>query len=891
MSFTTIASIGSKLEYPLYRLVVGRIMRVSKHFFIMSRDTLMVYVEVVIKSILAGFIYLILKYLQECGYFNSGFNFSSLLVIGSLVLIYIVKKFIKIVKSYRFDVVIVSIGAVFFTVYAVKLNFIRLVFNALYGAATINLRYITIPVLICLLAFVIRILQKKCLEFYMSEGEAKFFSGNNPEKDLLGIEDKAKEISESLKNGGSSDPLIFGIDAPWGMGKTRFIEACFEELGKDNKVIVLKFNALRYRNQGEISEHLINELVATIKEKNYVPELDTTYKRYARILANRKNIWIDFFAALFRIDTKSYSITDTIKSLENCHKQLGKKIIVLIDDFDRLDAGVQRKTLHALSEVFHLPYVTFVICYDTENLKEKIGGQYFEKYVDVKYNLLSINPEKFKKYIKVLMESCDNFVFGDHNVEEIVQKICKDEKGKKLFNTPRKVKRLFNQIKLCSDLNKSLIKTTEDLDMLIDLLWVYINEPHFFNELYSKICGKSFFDKDLYEKLEKSKLEVFNDYKSLGTEGYTTIFQEKFKAHMELIIDGYSVSLELIKNYSDTFKNAQELNELTILMKQMDEKNIIFLYNRAMYDRDIKGEKLLTLINYILFNIQNYSVLEDDNDFGFREKGPYYLAKFIDRLGDNKKIQETIFNQEGVIEKMTDEINILKINDILVFRLTCFWGRGSSLGNLYAAMDDDKKNFENLSVTIFSKVKEYIMQGNIFALIDSLKFSELTGKYSIPELEGEKKNKVLDNEKNKLMQFVIYQLTNAERGGCGCYKLGDENIQEVMSKYIMKKIVEKEYLMRYLYVCIKSARFKFARFDEELDVKEKEKLMEDIAKTFSADSLKKCVEVNWEKIKDEEKTGYFYYNEEKVTYEEAYKEVDSYVSVWAKPEENNTQTK
>ncbi len=48
------------------------------------------------------------------------------------------------------------------------------------------------------------------------------------ENDLLGFNEKAKIFADRVYNNGTHDSYIFGVDAPWGVGKSSFVNFCIE---------------------------------------------------------------------------------------------------------------------------------------------------------------------------------------------------------------------------------------------------------------------------------------------------------------------------------------------------------------------------------------------------------------------------------------------------------------------------------------------------------------------------------------------------------------------------------------------------------------------------------------------------------------------------------------
>ena len=70
-------------------------------------------------------------------------------------------------------------------------------------------------------------------------------------------------------------------------------------------------------------------------------------------------------------------------------RRIGRRVIVVIDDLDRLDPKTVNNVLFATRRTFKLSQATYVLCYDTEVLAgEKEEGsrarEFLEKFVTVK---------------------------------------------------------------------------------------------------------------------------------------------------------------------------------------------------------------------------------------------------------------------------------------------------------------------------------------------------------------------------------------------------------------------------------------------------------------------------------------------------------------------------
>ncbi len=85
--------------------------------------------------------------------------------------------------------------------------------------------------------------------------------------DILGSKNQAKSFASAVLESGSHAGIVFGIDAPWGTGKTSFLNLARHhwESEAPESVIVFRFEPLRYASDPDLAEKLIRDLSAAIQ--------------------------------------------------------------------------------------------------------------------------------------------------------------------------------------------------------------------------------------------------------------------------------------------------------------------------------------------------------------------------------------------------------------------------------------------------------------------------------------------------------------------------------------------------------------------------------------------------------------------------------------------------
>ncbi|MBU3073857.1 KAP family P-loop NTPase fold protein [Clostridium estertheticum] len=331
---------------------------------------------------------------------------------------------------------------------------------------------------------------------FMSDKE-----GENTSDDEFNFSDKAKRFAERVFNQRSQESLVFGIDAPWGTGKSTFLNLCKEYWNEKhkNEMIIYNFDPLRHENKEKLLEIFIDGLIKEIRNHAFAPEIESLVSKYAKLLKNSKPTF-SFLGLRFDLPSGSESMDDVFNRLKSALINIDKKIIVIVDDLDRLNFSSIKEVLFVVKKAFTLPNISYVLCYDTENIMaleqrkidtEKIS-EFLEKFINVKISLYLEN----KLLLEYFTQNKDKSLFKNPLVDP--QLVSKAVEGlKDIFESKdfhhylpfigdaRKLKRLINTI-LLLEVDKTDFENSDfDKQDLIHLLLIYINYPNIFRKIYN----------------------------------------------------------------------------------------------------------------------------------------------------------------------------------------------------------------------------------------------------------------------------------------------------------------------------------------------------------------------------------------------------------------------
>jgi hypothetical protein len=338
--------------------------------------------------------------------------------------------------------------------------------------------------------------RKNIKSFFISDDEVR-----NKNDDEFGFSEKAEIFAERVFDQGSPKSLVFGIDAPWGTGKSSFVNLCIEYWKKKhkNEMIIYIFNPLRYEDQENLLRKFIEGLIKEIKHNVFVPEIESLISKYAKLLKSTKASF-SFFGIKFGPLFGSESMDDIFNRLEIALSNIDKKIVIVVDDLDRLNFSSIKEVLFVIKKAFTLPNISYVLCYDTENIKaleqknldtEKII-EFLEKFINIKTSLYLDNKLLFEYFTENKNNSLKKNLLAD---PELVSKAVEGLRNifesndfhryLPLIGDARKLKRLINTIMLL-EVEKTDFKNSDfDKQDIINLLLIYINYPNIFRKIYN----------------------------------------------------------------------------------------------------------------------------------------------------------------------------------------------------------------------------------------------------------------------------------------------------------------------------------------------------------------------------------------------------------------------
>ena len=377
-------------------------------------------------------------------------------------------------------------------------------------------------------------------------------------EDILGYSKYAELVSDKILNSSFKNAFAIGINGKWGIGKTSFIDLIKRNTSTDKNVIEVNFNAWNSQDSSAIVTDFFNLMVEEITPfHDSLPQTFSKYSSQLLELDNGSNSSIGVFLNLFKKDS---SLVNLQNEIDNSLKEIGKKIIVFIDDVDRLNKKEIQEVVKLIRNTANFRNTFFVVAYDRNYVLNALKAlnnfninSYLEKIFQLEINLPSFENNKLRN--ELVNKLRNHFPVEMHN--ELERTILTTPTTgdatylQEWLTTPRDVTRLANALTL--NMNKLLGEVHFPDFLRLELL--RLKYPFVYEQLH--------LNKDQFIEISKNNSRHFQPYILKKVEGASSSNLN----HMKQLKDG-NPSTEIRKYLKENKTSLHLKNEDIIKIEE-----------------------------------------------------------------------------------------------------------------------------------------------------------------------------------------------------------------------------------------------------------------------------------------------------------------------------------
>jgi predicted KAP-like P-loop ATPase len=384
-------------------------------------------------------------------------------------------------------------------------------------------------------------------------------------EDLLRRVPLAEKVASLILDFQGEESFVIGIDGAWGSGKTSFVNLVLEQLvGIENRVSIIEFNPWNFSGQSELIEDFFNSLLSAIKENEPGRQ---RIKEYAAKLIKKSELTFEPEVSVWGVKVSvgklrkfggKKTLQESRKAVDALLRGTGKRIVIVVDDTDRLDIQETKLIFKLLKMTANFPNTVFILAYDREKVAEKVteqglpGEEYLKKIVQVNFRLPQPDQQDLNRIlfrdIDKSIEHMDERTWNVNRWSSLFQGGLKD-----FFKTIRDVKRYVSSLSL----DLSIVGKNEV--NLVDFLGIEAIRV-FAPEVYTTIGN----NKDLFTETQSTYVGIR--------------IEDNRKARIKEIDD-------IVESYDDVTLRESLKGIIRELFPQVDG-----LYRNTNYGPDWQGE-------------------------------------------------------------------------------------------------------------------------------------------------------------------------------------------------------------------------------------------------------------------------------------------------------------
>lgn len=313
------------------------------------------------------------------------------------------------------------------------------------------------------------------------------------EEELSDWTDQAQTLTQKLLATDTTRAAFsLGIVASWGEGKSSFMGIMQRYLQQaQREVIVMHFNPWLYNKEAQLTKVFFEELRRTLAP--YSSKLSRSIDNYADLLLAVDSSWLKLAHELLRLSQRS--TTEQFDKLSHEIQKLGRKVVIFIDDVDRLTREELMELFNLVRNSSNLPSLYFVLAYDKSYVLKTLQSdgehmsRYPEKILQEEYSLPKLAPDKMWTVLERCLNKTQLGQESPGRIRDLISDLQSDTVLSYHLTTLRMVKRMVNGF---SSRYEQLHKAGVDLlDLFIFELiyYVYPSVYDYLVEMYQTLTN------------------------------------------------------------------------------------------------------------------------------------------------------------------------------------------------------------------------------------------------------------------------------------------------------------------------------------------------------------------------------------------------------------------
>jgi predicted KAP-like P-loop ATPase len=346
-------------------------------------------------------------------------------------------------------------------------------------------------------------------------------------EDILNRRQFAKALGKAILSHKDENSVAIGLFGSWGSGKTSIVNMALEhidELSKDipdeEKQIVLRFNPWNFSDQNQLISQFFKQLSGVLKRKGLGEEARKAGEQLENygalfeplalvslfgpgaVVVGKCVSWLGSVLGKWG-KQRSGDLVLIKKTLNTSLSKLKRKIIVVIDDIDRLNNVEIRQIFQLVKSLCDFKNTIYFLVFDKHVVIKALsevqageGSDYLEKVVQVPFEIPTISKEDLHDF---LFSQLNSLGISEEKWGQTYWGNIFHSGLKYFFRTLRDVNRYINALRFSFEMVKDLVNP-------VDFLAI-VGIQVFLPDVYYGIRD----NKDLFVGISKSGSQTITD--------------------------------------------------------------------------------------------------------------------------------------------------------------------------------------------------------------------------------------------------------------------------------------------------------------------------------------------------------------------------------------------
>lgn len=327
----------------------------------------------------------------------------------------------------------------------------------------------------------------------------------------------SKRIAETIINRESSDGLVIGLYGVWGEGKSTVLNFLEKELKTDD-LIVVRFNPWSFSYEENILTNFYHTLATALEQKlaNNIEKFGKIFGDFGSLASVAGLDLTKFGETLSKVEPSVLK-----KRINKFIEDSGKKLVIIIDDIDRLDKSEIFSLIKLVKVNADFINTYYILSFDNSMVASAIsdrfgdgtkqsGEHFLEKIVQVPLALPKAQQSDLRTFTLSQIEDVLNSNLVELSKDEIQNLVYYfDSAILNKINTPRSAIRYANSISfslplLINEVNYVDLLLIEAVKIFYPELYVFIREKsNFFFDSYDSTYDRNINREDIKKKFHE----------------------------------------------------------------------------------------------------------------------------------------------------------------------------------------------------------------------------------------------------------------------------------------------------------------------------------------------------------------------------------------------------